>query len=35
MSSRRTEKEAETMAQAAEETAQEEKTETRKPRARG
>ena len=35
MSSRRTEKEAETMAQAAEETAQAEKTETRKPRARG
>ena len=35
MRSRRTEKEAETMAQAAEETAQAEKTETRKPRARG
>lgn len=35
MSSRRTEKEAETTAQAAEETAQAEKTETRKPRARG
>ena len=35
MSSRRTEKEAETMAQAAEETTQAEKTETRKPRARG
>ena len=35
MSSRRTEKEAETTAQAAEETAKAEKTETRKPRARG
>lgn len=35
MSSRRTEKEAETTAQAAEKTAQTEKTEARKPRARG